>query len=205
VLLGDPGQLTSVEAGAVLGDVVGPAAGTLRMSEAARSRLSGAVGHDVAAEDPPEGVVLGDGIVVLDRVRRYGSGIAAVAEAIRRGDADAMIAALEGGAEDVQWIAEDVAAPGDAAALDVVREGAGLAGRDRGRPPPRPRVPDPHPRVALHGGHACAAAPRPRRARGDDPRGGGAADRAGVGVARAPLGQARIACPPLPSSMSLSL
>ena len=29
VLLGDPGQLTSVEAGAVLGDVVGPAADTL--------------------------------------------------------------------------------------------------------------------------------------------------------------------------------
>ena len=73
--------------------------------------------------------MLGDGIVVLDRVRRYGSGIAAVAEAIRRGDADATIAALEAGAEDVQWIAEDVAAPGDPAALDVVREGAVQAGR----------------------------------------------------------------------------
>ena len=129
VLLGDPGQLTSVEAGAVLGDVVGPAADTLRMSEAARSWLSGVVGHDVAAEDPPEGVVLGDGIVVLDRVRRYGGGIAAVAEAIRRGDADATIAALQAGAEDVQWIAQDVAAPGDAAALNVVREGAVQAGR----------------------------------------------------------------------------
>ena len=129
VLLGDPGQLTSVEAGAVLGDIVGPAADTLRMSEGARSRLSGVVGHDVAAEDPPEGVVLGDGIVVLDRVRRYGGGIAAVAEAIRRGDGDATIAALEAGAEDVQWIAEDVAAPGDPAALDVVREGAVQAGR----------------------------------------------------------------------------
>ena len=129
VLLGDPGQLTSVEAGAVLGDIVGPAADTLRMSEGARSRLSSVVGHDVAAEDPPEGVVLGDGIVVLDRVRRYGGGIAAVAEAIRRGDGDATIAALEAGAEDVQWIAEDVAAPRDPAALDVVREGAVQAGR----------------------------------------------------------------------------
>ena len=129
VLLGDPGQLTSVEAGAVLGDIVGPAADTLRMSEGTRSRLSSVVGHDVAAEDPPEGVVLGDGIVVLDRVRRYGGGIAAVAEAIRRGDADATIAALEAGAEDVQWIAEDVAAPGDPAALNVVREGAVQAGR----------------------------------------------------------------------------
>jgi len=129
VLLGDPGQLTSVEAGAVLGDVVGPAADTLRMSERARARLSGVVGHEVAAEDPPEGVVLGDGIVVLDRVRRYGGGIAAVAEAIRRGDADATITALEAGAEDVRWIAEDVAAPRNPAALDVVREGAVRAGR----------------------------------------------------------------------------
>jgi exodeoxyribonuclease V alpha subunit len=129
VLLGDPGQLTSVEAGAVLGDVVGPAADTLRMSEGTRSRLSGVVGHDVAAEDPPEGVVLGDGIVVLDRVRRYGGGIAAVAEAIRRGDGDATIAALEAGAEDVQWIAEDVATPAGPGALNVVREGAVQAGR----------------------------------------------------------------------------
>ena len=129
VLLGDPGQLTSVEAGAVLGDVVGPAADVLRMSEGARSRLSGVVGHDVAAEDPPEGVVLGDGIVVLHRVHRYGGGIAAVAEAIRRGDDDATIDALEAGAEDVQWIAEDVAAPRDAATQDVVREGAVRAGR----------------------------------------------------------------------------
>lgn len=99
------------------------------MSKAVRSRLSGVVGHDVAAEDPPDGVVLGDGIVVLNRVRRYGSGIAAVAEAIRRGDADATIAALKAGAEDVQWIAEDLAAPGDPAASDIVREGAVQAGR----------------------------------------------------------------------------
>jgi exodeoxyribonuclease V alpha subunit len=86
------------------------------------------VGHDVAAEDPPEGVVLGDGIVVLDRVRRYGAGVATVAEAIRRGDADATIAALEAGAEDVQWVAEDVAAPAGTGALDVLREGAVPAG-----------------------------------------------------------------------------
>jgi exodeoxyribonuclease V alpha subunit len=129
VLLGDPGQLTSVEAGAVLGDVVGPAADTLRMSEGTRSRLSAVVRHDVAAEDPPEGVFLGDGIVVLDRVRRYGGGIAAVAEAIRRGDGDATIAALEAGVEDVQWIAEDVAVPAHPGALSEVREGAVQAGR----------------------------------------------------------------------------
>ena len=99
------------------------------MSKGARSRLSGVVGHSIGAEDPPDGVVLGDGIVVLDRVRRYGGGIAAVAEAIRRGDGDATIAALKAGAKDVQWIAVDVAAPGDHATLNVVREGAVQAGR----------------------------------------------------------------------------
>ena len=49
VLVGDPGQLTSIEAGAVLGDIVG----------AARARRAA--------------------IVVLDRVHRFGGGIAALA------------------------------------------------------------------------------------------------------------------------------
>jgi exodeoxyribonuclease V alpha subunit len=68
VLVGDPAQLASIEAGAVLGDIVGPA-------------------------DAP-------GIVVLDRVHRYGGAIARVAEAIRRGDADGTVAALR----DVDWV-----------------------------------------------------------------------------------------------------
>ena len=41
VLVGDPEQLASVEAGAVLGDVVGPAADGLRMRPAARSGCAG--------------------------------------------------------------------------------------------------------------------------------------------------------------------
>ncbi len=79
ILVGDPGQLTSIEAGAVLGDIVGPA-------------------------DP------GSGIVVLERGHRFGGAIARVAEAIRAGDADAVVDAL--GA--VRWIS-------DPEALDVVR------------------------------------------------------------------------------------
>ncbi len=69
VLVGDPGQLTSIEAGAVLGDIVGPAA---------------------------EATSVDAGIVVLDHVHRYGGAIARVAEAIRRGDADSVIEALGG-------------------------------------------------------------------------------------------------------------
>jgi exodeoxyribonuclease V alpha subunit len=97
VLVGDPGQLTSIEAGAVLGDIVGaPGAG--------------------------------DGIVVLERVHRFGRGIATVAEAVRRGDADAAVSALEAGRDDVRWIAVD-AAEDDGTELEPLREGAVAAAR----------------------------------------------------------------------------
>src|SRR6266536_144858 len=58
VLVGDPGQLTSIEAGAVLGDIVGPAA----------ERPPG----DASADDLPSGATIGRGIVVLERVHRFG-------------------------------------------------------------------------------------------------------------------------------------
>ena len=60
ILVGDPDQLASVEAGAVLGDIVGPAAGR----------------HDPDASSP-----IGDGIVVLRRVHRFGGAIAELAAA----------------------------------------------------------------------------------------------------------------------------
>jgi exodeoxyribonuclease V alpha subunit len=82
ILVGDPGQLTSIEAGAVLGDIVGPA-------------------------DPDRG------IVVLERGHRFGGAIARVAEAVRDGDADALLDALGG----VRWIA-------DPDAFGPVRDGA---------------------------------------------------------------------------------
>lgn len=65
VLVGDPDQLASVEAGAVLGEIVRAA----------------------APADPP--APLHPAVVVLERVHRFGadSAIAALAEAIRRGDA----------------------------------------------------------------------------------------------------------------------
>ena len=59
ILVGDPGQLASIEAGAVLGDIVGPAADGLMLSAAARGRLAGVTGHDVAAADPPAGAAVG--------------------------------------------------------------------------------------------------------------------------------------------------
>src|SRR5439155_9730832 len=128
VLVGDQGQLTSIEAGAVLGDIVGPTNEGLLMSPAARERLGQVTGLDVAAIDPPSGAAVGDGIVVLERVHRFGEGIAAVADAIRRGDADAVIETLAAAPEGVTWIDHDVADP-DAGPPAPVREGAVAAGR----------------------------------------------------------------------------
>ncbi|MEJ7824658.1 MAG: exodeoxyribonuclease V subunit alpha [Solirubrobacteraceae bacterium] len=112
VLVGDPGQLASIEAGAVLGDIVGPGGGL-----------------------PDEG-----GVVVLDRVHRFGGGIARLAEAIRRGDADAVLEVLAEAPDGVQWIEVDPAEPaGDALeairgrAIEAARlvTGAARAGRAR--------------------------------------------------------------------------
>jgi exodeoxyribonuclease V alpha subunit len=128
VLVGDPQQLASVEAGAVLGDIVGPAADRLLIRAEARAGLAAATGESVDADEPPAGTAVGDGIVVLERVHRFGVGIAALADAVRRGDADATIAALSGHPDEVTWIPLDLANPGSAAvrpAADTTPDGGG--------------------------------------------------------------------------------
>jgi len=88
VLVGDPYQLESIEAGTVLADIVGP-------SDIGQEAL------DVAAP-------IGSHVVVLDRVHRFDedSAIADFAEAVRRGDADNAIALLRAGGDRLRW-AED--------------------------------------------------------------------------------------------------
>jgi exodeoxyribonuclease V alpha subunit len=142
ILVGDPGQLTSIEAGVVLGDIVGPAAEGLRMSAGARARLAEVTGVEVAGEveaaagvgvqagvEAAAGVEvqagveaaagagareaggIGDGIVVLERVYRYGGGIAELADAIRAGDGDRAVRALTDGGEEIAWLREEQADP----------------------------------------------------------------------------------------------
>jgi exodeoxyribonuclease V alpha subunit len=72
---------------------------------------------------------IGDGIVVLRRIHRFGGGIQRLAEAIRIGDADGAIAALGEEARDILWIEADAADPGDAGAFGPVRDGAVKTGR----------------------------------------------------------------------------
>ncbi|MDQ6839960.1 MAG: exodeoxyribonuclease V subunit alpha [Actinomycetota bacterium] len=103
VLVGDPRQLASVEAGAVLGDIVGPAK-SLQLRPAARSRLEEVVGFPVEASDRGPEAAVADGVVVLRRVHRYGGCIADMADAVDSGDPDAVISVLRSHAGDIAWI-----------------------------------------------------------------------------------------------------
>ena len=69
---------------------------------------------------------MGQGIVVLDRVHRYGGGIASLADAIRAGDPDRAVAALGGAPGEVMWFPAD--AHESEADLALVRERAVSAG-----------------------------------------------------------------------------
>jgi exodeoxyribonuclease V alpha subunit len=122
ILVGDPEQLASVEAGAVLGDLVGPATQGLHMRVSAQRTLADVTGQAVPATEPPGGTPIGDGIVVLRRTHRFGGAIALLAEAIRQGDTDGTMRLLEGGHADVTWLPVDIAASPDA--LGEVRTAA---------------------------------------------------------------------------------
>jgi exodeoxyribonuclease V alpha subunit len=130
VLVGDPGQLASIEAGAVLADIVGPAADRLTVTEGARARLERVTGERVFAAQPPAGAAVADGIVVLDRVHRFGEGIARLAGAIRRGDADETLEVLRRPPEDIAWIPAEAGDPASGTeALAPIQELAVSAAR----------------------------------------------------------------------------
>ncbi len=92
VLVGDPDQLTSVEAGAVLSDLVH------RLPPAAASdALPAEVAGDAADLDDDERRQLRHGVVRLTVPHRFGTAIASLADAVRRGDADAALDLLRTG------------------------------------------------------------------------------------------------------------
>ncbi len=81
ILVGDADQLVSVDAGAVLADLV------------------------AGAEEHPDRSPVA--LARLRTVHRYGETIGALAEALRRGDADDVVAALRAGGEEVEWVADE--------------------------------------------------------------------------------------------------
>jgi exodeoxyribonuclease V alpha subunit len=104
VLVGDPEQLASVEAGAVLGDIVGP------------STFSG---NTLRSAPDDRSSPLADSIVVLRRGHRFGGAIAQLAGAIQAGDGDQVVDLVDAGHDDVVMIDD---APSTDATLAPVRD-----------------------------------------------------------------------------------
>jgi exodeoxyribonuclease V alpha subunit len=99
IMVGDPDQLSSVEAGAVLADIArAPGPPNLAVG----SRLS-ALG---LGADEPHGPV--HGVVQLTHTWRFGGAIDQLAKAIRASDPDAVVAVLRSGAPDVVFAEVDV-------------------------------------------------------------------------------------------------
>ncbi len=95
VLVGDPDQLASVEAGAVLGDLA-RAPGHPEPDLDARLAAVGEVGP----RHPP--VV--HGVVTLRRTWRFGNAIGALARAVQAADADAALRHLRAGTGDLEFV-----------------------------------------------------------------------------------------------------
>ncbi|AXH96444.1 exodeoxyribonuclease V subunit alpha [Ornithinimicrobium avium] len=115
VLVGDADQLVSVDAGAVLADLV--AGAELAGAELAGAELAGAevTGEGTGAEVTGEGTgaeVTDEGaggraplvVTRLRTVHRFGETIGALADALRRGDADGVVGALSAGSGEVEWV-----------------------------------------------------------------------------------------------------
>jgi exodeoxyribonuclease V alpha subunit len=119
VLVGDPDQLSSVEAGAVLADI---------------ARAPGAPDTDLGRRLVELGLIANQeeapvhGVVQLMHTWRFGGAIDALARAIRAADADAAVAVLRSGASDVQLNEIDLeSAPSEASARAL----AGMAAQVR--------------------------------------------------------------------------
>ena len=122
LLVGDPDQLSSVEAGAVLADVV-------RAPGPADQRLAGRLADLGVAGSGSPGPV--HGVVQLTRTWRFGQAIDALARAIRSGDDDEVMAVLRASSAEVRFVEVDPdAGPGVAAlhqvAGDVQQAGAAM-------------------------------------------------------------------------------
>jgi exodeoxyribonuclease V alpha subunit len=129
IIVGDHEQLASVEAGAVLGDIVGPAARGLCMDSAVRTRLEEATGYPVPETAMTARSPIGDGLVVLRHVRRHGGAIAGFARAVQAGDADAALAELTAEDSNVDWLPLDPSDPATAERLDMIHDRAVESGR----------------------------------------------------------------------------
>jgi exodeoxyribonuclease V alpha subunit len=129
ILMGDPDQLTSVDAGAVLADLV-----HRQVSRSDNAQLDSVVAPDLSAQGTGDGEAglsdeerrqLSRGIVRLARGRRFNATIAELADAVRQGRVDDALAVLSGGDDAVS-----LHPPGEVDVLrtDLMASGATLIG-----------------------------------------------------------------------------
>ncbi len=107
VLVGDPFQLASIEAGTVMRDLVGPTT-------------------ELGGSTPSSGTPLAGRVTVLERMHRFGesSSIAALADAVRHGNADTALSLLGDGRDDLVWVAPGDTDGVEAVTAEVVEAGA---------------------------------------------------------------------------------
>jgi exodeoxyribonuclease V alpha subunit len=126
VLVGDPDQLASVEAGAVLGDLVRQP--TRPKPDVRASQLARLLPEDIAQSDDV-GLELRNDVVRLRTVHRYGGAIAELAEAIRLGRVAQALAILRSGAPEVEFVETSTLDTNRPAGLDGLRTDVVAAGR----------------------------------------------------------------------------
>jgi exodeoxyribonuclease V alpha subunit len=103
VLVGDPDQLASVEAGAVLGDLVARPPAVPDTDGDLPARLAAVLPEDLP-QSPDDLGPLRNGVVRLTHVHRFHGALADLAEAIRRGDPDTTLAVLRAGVGGVELV-----------------------------------------------------------------------------------------------------
>ena len=129
VLVGDPDQLASVEAGAVLGDLVHREAPSAGATAAGAGPVETAlVEADVADLDGAEREALARGVVRLTAVHRFSAAIQSLAEAVGSGDPERVDEVLAQGHPGIEFVDVDPAAVRDLPALrsDVVEAGVAV-------------------------------------------------------------------------------
>ncbi|MBB3036457.1 exodeoxyribonuclease V subunit alpha [Hoyosella altamirensis] len=112
LLVGDPDQLTSVEAGAVLADLVARPASS---GASPSPQLETLIRADLDATDDPAEAALSPfekqrlhrGVIRLSRGRRFGGNIAVLATAVRDGRADDVLNILHAKLDDVSFCPPD--------------------------------------------------------------------------------------------------
>ncbi len=100
ILVGDPEQLVSVEAGAVLADIVGPAG--KRPSEPP-------VPGPTTPTEPVPAPPVASSRCVLRQNHRFAGSLAELSESVRAGDADRVLGILSSGDQAVSWTEADPA------------------------------------------------------------------------------------------------